>query len=111
MSSNTTENVFQVPPLYGITTIIVVLVVTILLKKAPTLNTFVVVLIGLLVGYVFVLFMNTIFPSINNNLREFKQFLFYSMGSSSSDMGYIYIFPPILVVFILFIALLYNRTI
>ncbi len=111
MSSTTTENVYQVPPLYGITTIIVVLVVTLLLKKAPTLNTFVVILVGLIVGYVFVLFMNTIFPSINMNVRDFKQFLYYSMATTGYETGYIYIFPPLLVVFILFIALLYNRTI
>ena len=109
--SQTTSSYYQVPPLYGITTIIVVSVVAALLKNAPQLNTFVVIVVGLLVGYIFVLFMNTIFPSINSTLRDFKQFLTYQYYSSSDSTGYIYVYPPLLAVFILFIVLLYNRTI
>jgi hypothetical protein len=109
--SQTTSSYYQVPPLYGITTIIVVTVVATLLKKAPQLNTFVVIVVGLLVGYIFVLFMNTIFPSINSTIRDFRQFLTYQYYSSSDSTGYIYVYPPILIVFIIFIILLYNRNI
>ncbi len=109
--SQTTSSVYQVPPLYGVTTLIVVLVVATILKKAPQINTLVVVVIGLLVGYIFVLFMNTLFPSINAVIRDFRQFLYYQYLSSSDSTGYIYVYPPLLVVFIIFVILLYNRNI
>jgi xanthine/uracil permease len=109
--SQTTSSYYQVPPLYGITTVIVVTVVALLLKKAPQMNTLVVIVIGLLVGYIFVLFMNTIFPSINATLRDFKQFLYFQYLNSHDTTGYIYVYPPLLVVFIIFVILLYNRNI
>lgn len=109
--SQTTSNFYQVPPLYGATTVLVVVVVSLLLKRAPQMNTLVVVVIGLLVGYIFVLFMNTIFPSINSTLRDFRQFLYYQYLSNQNTTGYIYVYPPLLVVFIIFVILLYNRNI
>ncbi len=61
--------------------------------------------------YIFVLFMNTLFPSINAVIRDFRQFLYYQYLSSSDSTGYIYVYPPLLVVFIIFVILLYNRNI
>jgi xanthine/uracil permease len=109
--AQTTSSFYQIPPLYGVTTILVVVIVASLLKKAPQMNTLVVVVIGLLVGYIFVLFMNTIFPSINATLRDFKQFIYFQYLNNQETTGYIYVYPPLLVVFIIFVILLYNRNI
>ena len=109
--AQTTSSFYQIPPLYGVTTILVVVIVASLLKKAPQMNILVVVVIGLLVGYIFVLFMNTIFPSINATLRDFKQFIYFQYLNNQETTGYIYVYPPLLVVFIIFVILLYNRNI
>lgn len=107
----TTTSLYQIPPMYGATIILVIAVVATILKKSPQMNTLVVVVIGLLVGYLFVLFMNTLFPTINSTIRDFRQFLYFQYLSGQDTVGYIYVYPPLLVVFIIFVILLYNRNI
>jgi len=105
------DNAYQVSPLYGLTTVVVIIVVSMLLKKAPQMNTFVVVVVGLLVGYVFLIVMNSIFPLLANNIRIWRQYLVFQGYETTDNMSYIYVYPPILAVFVIFVALLYNRNI
>ncbi len=105
-----TENL-TITPQYGISLVVVILVVAMLMKKSPQMNTFLVVVIGVLVGYAFLLVVNNIFPYINQWLSEIKEYIKFLMLNRFSNMGYFHIFPPILVVLLLFIILLYNKNI
>ncbi len=105
-----TDNL-TITPEYGISLVVVILVVAMLMKKSPQMNTFLVVVIGVLVGYVFLLVVNNIFPYLNQWLTEIKGYFKYLLLNRFNNMGYFHIFPPILIVLILFIILLYNKNI
>jgi hypothetical protein len=105
-----TENL-TITPEYGISIVVVVLVVAMLMKKSPQMNTFVIVVIGVLVGYAFLVIMNNVFPYLNQWLANIKQYIKFLILNRFNNMGYFHIFPPILLVLILFIILLYNKNI
>jgi hypothetical protein len=105
-----TENL-TITPEYGISIVVVVLVVAMLMKKSPQMNTFIIVVIGVLVGYAFLVIMNNVFPYLNQWLANIKQYIKFLILNRFNNMGYFHIFPPILLVLILFIILLYNKNI
>lgn len=105
------ESTFEMTPLYGLTLIFVILVVSYIMRKSPQLNMFLVIVIGLLSGYVFLILVQNVFPVLNKTLMEWREFFMYSFYQKANDMGYFYIYPPLFVVFMIFIVLLYNRTI
>ncbi len=94
---------------YAISIAIVVIVISSLMKLSPQLNTFVAVIIGLIVGYFFLLFMNYVFPQVNSTANSWYQFFTYSITNKFDDMGYMQVWPPIMAVLIIFVILLYNR--
>ena len=104
------ESLFS--PLYIISLLFfVILIVSTLMRKAPQLNLFVVMVIGILSGYVFLIISSSIFPHLQSTLNNWRQFMNHTYYEQTHETGYIYVYPPLLAVFILFIVLLYNRTI
>jgi hypothetical protein len=73
------------------------------------MNTLVVIVAGLLVGYIALYIMNNFFPYINQLALSIYQYYAYQVTSNYTSMGYMHIWPPILAVLIIFIILLYNR--
>jgi hypothetical protein len=95
---------------YAISVIVILVVCNMLVKTNPLMNSAIVIVIGLLVGYLSLLIMNTVFPAINSfgvNVYQYYSLLFMS---NFNNMGYINVWPPILAVLIIFVVLLYNRT-
>lgn len=94
---------------YAISIIIVLVVCNILIKKSPEMNTVIVIIAGLFVGYVSLFVMNNVFPKINKTGSNIYQYYAYQYMNNFNSMGYVHVWPPILAVLIIFIVLLYNR--
>jgi hypothetical protein len=94
---------------YVITIIIVIVVCQQLMSQSPPINTGVVVLAGLVVAYVSLKILNYIFPQLNRMFDNVGQYYSYQFMDHYTSIGYIHIFPPLLVVLILFIVLIYLR--
>lgn len=67
-------------------------------------------LLPLLVAYLVVVIINNIWPGINQFGRDVKHYIDNKTLGEINDMGYIQLFPPIFIVLIIFVLLLYNRT-
>ncbi len=93
---------------YAISLIIVLAVCVYLMKKMPTLNPTLVIVVGLLVAYLAITLINYTMPSFSITTSNMTDYIQYSIYSNFNDLGYFNIWPPILVVLILFIILLYN---
>jgi hypothetical protein len=94
---------------YALSIIIVIVVCNLLAKSSPTMNTAVIVVVGLIVGAITLYLTNTLFPSINRLSTSIYQYYAYQTVSKYTSMGYMHIWPPILAVLIIFVILLYNR--
>lgn len=94
---------------YFISLIIVLIIITILIKSSPTMNIFVVILIGLVIGFISLTFLNNFLPAITNASTNI---FLYTTSQTMNDLnstGYYHVWPPILAILIIFIILLYNR--
>ena len=80
------EQNLTITPEYGISLIVVIIVVSILMKKSPQMNTFLVIVIGVLTGYAFLLAINYIFPYFNQILTEIKEFFKYLILNRFNNM-------------------------
>jgi len=94
---------------YIISIIIIIIVCTILYKKSPNINIGIVLITALLVGYVSLFVFNKLFPSINKFGFNIYQYITLEVMNNFNSTGYMHVWPPILAVLIIFIALLYNR--
>lgn len=94
---------------YAVSIITVLLVCNFLVKKSPQMNTVIVILAGLVVGYLSLLVINNVFPYLNTIAYNIYQYLAYEVLSNFNSMGYIHLWPPILAVLVIFIILLYNK--
>jgi hypothetical protein len=94
---------------YIVSIIVVIVVCNLLVRSSPNMNTVVVVIAGLLIGYITLFIMNNLFPQINQVAQNIYQYFAYQVLSNYTSMGYMHIWPPILAVLIIFIILLYNR--
>jgi ABC-type Fe3+-siderophore transport system permease subunit len=94
---------------YALTLIIVILVCKALLQKTPEMNSLIVVIAGLVVGYLSLIVVNYLVPKLNKTASNVKQYYGYILTSNFNNMGYLNIWPPILAVLIIFIILLYNK--
>ena len=65
--------------------------------------------IPLLVAFVTLKILNFVFPKINTLGYNTSSYLQYGVMNSLSNMGYMKVFPPLFVMFIIIIILLYNR--
>jgi hypothetical protein len=104
LGSNTSFN-FE----YALTIIIVLVVCNTLMKKSPQMSSAIVVITGLLVGYISLLLINKLLPNINAFALSVKQYYSHAIMSNFNQLGYLNIWPPILAVLIIFIILLYNK--
>jgi hypothetical protein len=93
---------------YAISLIIVLTMCVYLMKSVPTLHPVLVIVIGLVVAYLFVTLINYTMPSFSSTTSNVSQYVEYSLYSNLNDLGYFNIWPPVLVVLLLFIILLYN---
>ena len=94
---------------YGVSLIVVIVVCNLLIKSSPNMNSLVVIVAGLFVGYIALYIMNNFFPYINQLALSIYQYYAYQVMSNYTSMGYMHIWPPILAVLVIFIILLYNR--
>lgn len=78
-------------------------------KIAPNLNGFIKFLIvPFLVIYVLLLLFRIIFPGINTFGQKFKDYVDENAANDIHAMSYIEIFPPIFVIFLIIVVLLYS---
>ena len=94
---------------YAVSIIIILVVCNLLIKTNPQMNTVVVIIAGLLVGYLSLLIMNKVFPSVNKFASNVYQYYSFQIMNNFTSMGYMHVWPPILAILIIFIVLLYNR--
>jgi len=94
---------------YAISIVIILVVCNLLVKTAPKMNTIIVIIAGLFVGYISLLVINNLFPYINSSGSSMYQYYMYQVMNNFNSMGYLHIWPPILAVLIIFIVLLYNK--
>lgn len=93
---------------YAISLIIVLSISIYLMKNVPTLHPVLVIVIGLLVAYLFMTIINYTMPSFASTTSNVSQYMEYSIYSNLNDLGYFNIWPPVFVVLLIFIILLYN---
>ena len=78
------------------------------MKSLPSLHPVLVIVVGLVIAYLFIILINYIMPSFTTTTSNVSQYMEYSLYSNLNDLGYLNIWPPIFVVLLLFIILLYN---
>jgi len=94
---------------YVVSVVVVLVSCNMIMKFSPQMNSALVVIVGLLIGYLTLLIMNTLFPAINQigaNISDYYSSMFMN---NFNNMGYVNVWPPIIAVLIIFIVLLYNR--
>jgi hypothetical protein len=94
---------------YAVSIVIILVVCNILIQKSPQMNTVIVIIAGLFVGYVSLFIMNNVFPQLNKTGSNIYQYYAYQYMNNFDSMGYVHVWPPILAVLIIFIVLLYNK--
>jgi hypothetical protein len=95
---------------YTVSIIVVLVVTNLLVKSNPQMNTVVVIIAGLLVGYITLYVMNNYFPYINKLFDNLLGYIKYEVMNNFSSMGYMHVWPPILAILVIFVILLYNRS-
>lgn len=93
---------------YAISLIIILSICVYLIRTVPTLNPAVVVMIGLFVAYLVINAINYSMPSFTTTTDNVGQYIQYSIYSNFNELGYLNVWPPLFVVLIIFIILLYN---
>ena len=94
---------------YVVSIVTIIVVCNLLVKSNPQMNTIVVVITGLVIGYIALFIMNNLFPYINQTAYNIYQYYTYQIMNNFTSTGYIHVWPPILAVLVIFIVLLYNR--
>jgi len=67
------------------------------------------VLVPLLVAYLMILTINNVFPKLNEIGNSIRNYIEDITMSNIDTMQYFQIFPPILIVFVIFLILLYSN--
>ena len=93
---------------YAITLIIVLSVSVYLMKNMPTLHPLIIIVIGLMIAYLLITMIRLFLPNFTDTTNNVSQYMEYSLYSNLNDLGYFQIWPPILIVLLLFVALLYK---
>ena len=94
---------------YALSIIIVLVVCNLLIKSNPQMNTIVIILAGLIVGYISLAILNKVVPSLNSTSSDIYNYYLYQFSNNFNSMGYVNLWPPILAILLIFIILLYNR--
>jgi ABC-type Fe3+-siderophore transport system permease subunit len=93
---------------YTLSLIIVIIVCNLLIKGNPKMNTMVIVIIGVVVGYICMKILKIFLPVINNVTTNLYLYFTFEVMNNFNSTGYYHVWPPILAVLIIFIILLYN---
>lgn len=104
-SPNSTNFSFE----YIISIIIILVVCNLLTKNSPQMNSAIVILVGVVVGYLSLFLMNTLFPQINQFGSNLYQYYYFQYMNNFTNMGYMRVWPPVMAVLIIFVVLLYNK--
>ena len=94
---------------YAVSIIITLVVCSITIQRSPKMNTFIVILLGLIVSYISLIIINFLFPQINKLFYNIYQYIMYMFMNNFNNTGYIHVWPPVLAVLIIFIVLLYTK--
>lgn len=105
MSTLNTSFTFE----YTVSIIVVLVVTNLLVKSNPQMNTVVVIIAGLLVGYITLYVMTNFFPYLNKLIDGLFGYVKFEIMNNFSSMGYMHVWPPILAILVIFIILLYNK--
>ena len=92
-----------------LTLIIVVFIIYYLLKKTPNINVFFVLMTAFLVSYATIFILNLVLPRLNYYYKDVSQYYMYIISNKFNNLGYINLWPPLLIVLIIFVVLLYTR--
>ena len=103
--TNNTNFTFE----YAVSIVVTLIVCSIAIQRSPKMNTFVVILLGLVVSYITLLIVNFIFPNINKIAYNIRNYITYMFMNNFNNTGYIHVWPPVLAVLIIFIVLLYTK--
>lgn len=77
---------------------------------SPNINPFITfLLVPFVVAYIVIAIINNIWPGINKFGRNVYMYTENKALSQINETGYIQLFPPILIILIIFALLLYNR--
>ena len=93
---------------YTLSLIIVIIVSSLLIRGNPKMNTIIVVIIGLAVGYIAAKIFGVFLPFLNNIGTNLYLYFTFEVMNNFNSTGYYHVWPPILAVLIIFIILLYN---
>lgn len=94
---------------YFFTLIVVIVVCNLLLKKSPQMNTIVVLLLGLVIGFISLTFFQHFLPRLTDIGTSIYLYYTYQIMNNFNSTGYYHVWPPILAILVVFIILLYNR--
>lgn len=94
---------------YIVSIVVIILVCDFIIKKQPQLNMVIVILIGLVTGYLTLLFINSFFPTFSKVFTHFGNYLEFEILNNFNNTGYAHVWPPIMAILIVFIILLYGR--
>ena len=94
---------------YAVSLVVVLVVCNTIVKKNPLMNPAIVVISGLVVGYLVLYILNKYFPMLNKTAKDIYSYFVFQYMSNFNSLGYMHIWPPLLAVLILFVILLYNR--
>ncbi len=94
---------------YAISVVIILITCNLLITSNPNMNSMIIIIVALLVGYLSLMIMNNLFPKINELSNNIYQYAYVSSIGNFNNMGYMNIWPPILAILLIFIVLLYNR--
>ena len=94
---------------YIVSIVITIIVCNLLVRSSPQMNTIIIVIAGLLVGFISLYIMNNFFPYLNIIANNIYNYYSYQVMNNFNSMGYMHVWPPILAVLVIFVILLYNR--
>lgn len=81
-------------------------------QNLPNMNPIIkLFVIPLFIAYITLLFMNTFLPKFTKWADEVGSYVEDKAYGEINSLGYMQIFPPIFAVFLIFIILIYNRSI
>ena len=93
---------------YTLSLIIVIIVCNLLIKGNPKMNTIIVVILGLIVGFISMKILGIFVPLLDRVATNLYLYFTFEIMNNFNSTGYYHVWPPILAVLIIFIILLYN---
>ena len=77
-------------------------------KARKNINVWIKILVGLFAGYISLLILNKILPLLNIYGLEAGHYIVSRVDGGINHMNYIFMFPPLFAILIIFIILLYT---